>query len=60
MVAEMVADDREAAPGPAAKRESNSKSSVVTQAPMTGKSGIGGLLGSVTLEKLDGSFVLFG
>lgn len=30
------------------------------QAPMTGKSGIGGLLGSVTLEKLDGSFVLFG
>jgi hypothetical protein len=27
---------------------------------MTGRSGIDGLLGSVTLEKLDGSFVLFG
>jgi hypothetical protein len=27
---------------------------------MTGRSGIESLLGSVTLEKLDGSFVLFG
>lgn len=30
------------------------------QAPMTGRSGTDGLLGLVTLEKLDGSFVLFG